>query len=102
METAVVVQLVSCILLFATLWTAAPQASLSLTISQSLSKFKSTELVMLSNHLILSYPWKYMNYILWRVKKDQEILGLDLFFFLLMITWIRMLSAIWNKAEVLL
>ena len=55
METAVVVQLVSCILLFATLWTVAPQASLSLTISQSLSKFKSIELVMLSNHLILCH-----------------------------------------------
>ena len=37
-------------------WTAAPQASLSLTISQSSSKFMSFESVMLSNHLILCYP----------------------------------------------
>ena len=32
------------------------QASLSLLISQSLPKFTSIELVMLSNHLILCYP----------------------------------------------
>ena len=38
--------------LFASPWTAARQASLSLTISQSLLKLKSTEAVMLSNHLI--------------------------------------------------
>ena len=36
-----------------TLWTTAHQASLSLTISWSLRKLMSTELVMLSNHLIL-------------------------------------------------
>ena len=36
-------------------WTAARQASLSFTISQSLVKFTSIELVVLSNHLIL-YP----------------------------------------------
>ena len=34
-------------------WTAAPQASLSLTISQILPKFTCTESVMPSNHLIL-------------------------------------------------
>ena len=34
-------------------WTAALQASLSFTISQSLLRFMSIELVMLSNHLIL-------------------------------------------------
>ena len=39
--------------LFVTLWTAACQASLSFTISQSLLKFVSIELVMLSNHLNL-------------------------------------------------
>ena len=38
---------------FAPPWTAACQASLSLTISWSLPKFMSIELVMLSNHLIL-------------------------------------------------
>ena len=35
-----------------TLWTAAHQASLSLTISRSLLKFVSIESVMLSNHLV--------------------------------------------------
>ena len=39
---------------FAAQWTAAHQASLSLTISWSLPKFKSIESVMPSNHLILS------------------------------------------------
>ena len=41
---------------FATPWTAAHQASLSLTISWSLLKFMSIESVMPSNHLILCYP----------------------------------------------
>ena len=36
-------------------WTAARQASLSLTISQSLPKFMSIKSVMLSNHLILCH-----------------------------------------------
>ena len=43
--------------LFATPWTAALQASLSLTISQSLLKVMSIESVMPSNHLILSFPF---------------------------------------------
>ena len=42
--------------LFATPWTAAHQASLSITDSQSLLKLMSIELVMPSNHLILSRP----------------------------------------------
>ena len=40
----------------ATPWTAAHQASLSFTISQSLLKFMSIESVMPSNHLILCHP----------------------------------------------
>ena len=42
--------------LFVTPWTAARQASLSITNSQSLPKPMSIELVMPSNHLILSSP----------------------------------------------
>ena len=42
--------------LFATLWTAAHQASLSFNICQSLLKLMSTESVMPSNHLILCRP----------------------------------------------
>ena len=49
-------QSLSHIQFFATPWTAAHQASLSFTISQSLLKFTSIESVMLSNHLILCYP----------------------------------------------
>ena len=50
-----VVYLLSCVWLLATPWTSAHQASLSFTISQSLLKFMSTEL-MPSNHFILSHP----------------------------------------------
>ena len=41
----------------ATPWTAARQASLSITNSQSLLKLMSIELVMPSNHLILCHPF---------------------------------------------
>ena len=50
------VQLLSHVQLFATPWTAARQASLFFTISQSLLKLMSIELVMPSNHLILCHP----------------------------------------------
>ena len=56
MNPVVAVQLLSCVQLIVTPWTAACQACLSLTISQSLLKFKSIESVMLSNHLILYHP----------------------------------------------
>ena len=52
----VVVQSLSCVQLFVTPWTAAHQASLSFTMSQSLLKIMSIELVMLFNHLILYCP----------------------------------------------
>ena len=47
----------SCVRLFATPWTAACQASLSITKSWSLLKFMSIESVMPSNHLILCHPF---------------------------------------------
>ena len=50
------VQLLSCVQLFATPWTAARQASLSITNSQSSLKLTSTESVMPSSHLILCHP----------------------------------------------
>ena len=52
----VVVQSLSHVLLFATLWTAACQASLSITISPSFFKPMSVESVMPSNHLTLCHP----------------------------------------------
>ena len=52
----VVVQSLSCVRLFATPRTAARQASLSITSSQSLLKLMSIESVMPSNHLILWRP----------------------------------------------
>ena len=50
------VQSLSRVLLFATPWTAAHQFSQSITNSWSLLKLMSNELVMSSNHLILSCP----------------------------------------------
>ena len=49
----IVVQSPSSVRLFATIWTAAHQASLSLTISQSLPKFMFIASVMLFSHFIL-------------------------------------------------
>ena len=52
----VVIQLLNLVRLFATPWTAARQASLSLTISQSLLRLVSIVLVMPSNHPMLCCP----------------------------------------------
>ena len=50
------VQSLSCIRLFATPWTTACQASLSITNSRSSLKLMSIESVMPSSHLILCHP----------------------------------------------
>ena len=52
----VVVQSISCVWPFATLWTAGYQTPVSFTISQSLLKLKSIEWVMPSNHPLLGHP----------------------------------------------
>ena len=52
----IVFQLLSHVRLFVTPWTAARQASLSFTISESLLKLMCIESVMPSNHLILCCP----------------------------------------------
>ena len=48
--------MLSCVQLFATPWTTAPQASLSITNSWSLFKLMSIASVMPSDHLILCHP----------------------------------------------
>ena len=53
-------QLLSRVQLFATPWTAACQASLSITNSQSLLKLMSIDLVMPSNHPILCCPLPFL------------------------------------------
>ena len=53
----IVVQLLSLVQFFATPWTAAHQASLSITNSQSLLKLMSIQSVMPSNDLILFVPF---------------------------------------------
>ena len=56
LDGKIAVQSPSHVHLFATPWTAARQASLSITNSRSLLKLMSVELVMPSNHLILCHP----------------------------------------------
>ena len=56
MNGIVVVQLLSCLWLFAAPWIAALQASLSFIISWSLRKLMSIESMIPSNHLILCRP----------------------------------------------
>ena len=56
MELSSSVQSLSCVQLFATPWTAAHQASQSITNSWSLLKLMSSESVMPSNRLILCHP----------------------------------------------
>ena len=55
-----VARLFSRVQLFATPWTAARQASLSLTISRSLPKFMSIVPATLSNHLNLCHPLLFL------------------------------------------
>ena len=54
------VQSLSCVWLFATLWTVAHQASLSFINSQGLLKLISIESVIQSNHLILCHPLPFL------------------------------------------
>ena len=72
------VQLLSHVRLFATLWTAARQASLSLANSQSLLKLMPIESVMPSNHLILCHPLLLLPLIFpsIRVFSDESALGI--------------------------
>ena len=56
MENVVAVQLLSHVQLFATLWIAACQVSLSFTISWSLLRLMSIDSMMPSNHLFLCRP----------------------------------------------
>ena len=56
----IVVQSLSCVRLVAIPWTAARHISLPFTISWSLLKLMSIELLMLSNHLIFCHPLPFL------------------------------------------
>ena len=75
-KVAVVIQSLSCVRLFVTPWTAAHQASKSFTISQSLLKLMSIELVMPSNYLILYCPFLLLHSIFSsiRVLSNEQVL----------------------------
>ena len=70
------VQSLSCVQLFATPWTAARQASMSITNSRSLFKLMSVESVMPSNHLILCHPLLLLPSIIpsFRVFSNESVL----------------------------
>ena len=73
------VQSLSHVRLFAIPWTAARQASLSITNSQSLFKFTSIELVMPFNHLIVCRPPLLLPSILPRISSVQLLSHVRLF-----------------------
>ena len=60
LDHVVVIQSLGCVQLFATPWTAAHWASLSFTISRSLFKLMSIELMMPPNHLNLCHPFLFL------------------------------------------
>ena len=62
------VQLLSHVCLFETPWIEVCQASLSITISQSLLKLMSIKLVMPSNHLILCHPLLHLPSVFPRIR----------------------------------
>ena len=73
------VQPLSCVRLFATPWTAALQASLSITSSRSLFKLMSIEWVMPSNHLIPYHPLLFLPSIFpnLRVFSNESVLCIE-------------------------
>ena len=66
-------QLLSCVLLFVTPWTAACQASLSITNAQSLLKLISIKSVMPSNHLILCRPLLLLPSIFLSIRVNESV-----------------------------
>ena len=70
--TETVVQSLSCVRLSATPWTAARQASLSITNSRSLLQLMSMELVMPSNHHILCCPLLLLPSVFPSIREDSS------------------------------
>ena len=87
--TVAVVQSLSPVSLFATPWTAAHQASLSFTISQSLLKLLSIESMMPSNCLILCRPLLLLPSVFPSIRVFSSELAL-------LITWVKYWSISFN------
>ena len=86
------VQSLSRVWLFATPWTAARQASLSITNSQSLPKLMSIESGMPSNHIILCQIPRYLNLI---CANKPKIIGVVV----QLLSWIWLLVTPWTAAH---
>ena len=74
---SVSVQLLSCVWLFVTPWTAAHQASLSITNSWSLLKLMFIEQMMPSNYLILCRPILFLPSIFPRVSLETNFIRIS-------------------------
>ena len=70
-----VVQLLSCVYLVVTPWTATHQAFLTFTSTLSLLRFMSIELVMPSNHLILCRPLLHLPSVGFRAHLKSRIIS---------------------------
>ena len=81
MVVALAVQLLNHVQFFSIPWTAALEAPLSFTISWSLLKLMSIELVMPSNHLIFCLPLLLLLSILLASEKRGDSLAFWTFFF---------------------
>ena len=68
----IVVQLLNCVQLSVNPWPAACQASLFFTVSCSLLKLMSIELVMPSNHLILCHPLLFLPSMFSRIRSSDS------------------------------
>ena len=66
------------VLFFVTPWTAAHQASLSLTVSQSFLKLRSIEWMRPSNHLILCHPFLLLRLIFPSIRVFSNELALHI------------------------
>ena len=74
LNTTIIVQFLSQVWLFATPWIPAHQASLFVTISQSLFKLISIESVMPSNHIIHRHPLLLLPSVFPRIKFPTSML----------------------------
>ena len=74
----VVIELLSCLQLFASPWSVACEISLSFTISQNLLKLMSIHLMMPFNHFNVCYPLLILPSIIFRIRDFSSELALHI------------------------
>ena len=88
--TISLVQLLSCVWLFVTPWTATHQASLSITNSQSLLKLMSIESMMPSNHLCCHFNHMLSRLVIAFLPRSKCLL----------ISWLQSSAVIWEPKKI--